>query len=193
MMRDRRGFTLLELIVAAALVGAAAIVVAGAFAAGLRIFERARQVRGSGEVVLAMEIMQKDLRNAAPFRIGEFRGGRTWVDIPLVVRRPGPMEEAGNLARVRYEVGRNGRALERVTTVYVSPNNPGEERETVILELERVRFEFGSRGTDDAGPVSWAEEWTNPTNLPAAVRVVVDSKQNGERIETSRMVILPRR
>ena len=193
MIRDRRGFTLLELIVAAALVGAAAMVVAGAFAAGLRIFERTRQFGGYGEAVLAMEIMQKDLHNAVPFRMGEFRGGRTWIEIPLVVRRPGPTEDVGGLGRVRYEVGRNGHTLDRVTTVYVSPDHSEEERETVISVLDGMRFAFGSKGTDDAVPVSWVDEWTNPTNLPVAVRMVMDSKQNGERIETSRMVVLPRR
>ncbi len=193
MIRDRRGFTLLELIVAAALVGAASIVVAGAFAAGVRIFERTRQFGGYGESVLAMELMQKDLHNAAPFRLGEFRGGRTWIEIPLVVRRPGPAEDVGYLGRVRYEAGRNGHTLDRVATAYLSPDHPEEVRETVISVLDGVRFEFGSMGSADAAPVSWADEWTSPTNLPAAVRMVVGSKQNGERIETSRMVVLPRR
>ncbi len=192
MIRDRRGFTLLELIIAAALAGAAAIVVAGAFAAGVRIFERTRQFGGYGESVLAMELMQKDLHNAAPFRFGEFRGGRTWIEIPLVVRRPGPAEDVGCLGRVRYEAGRNGHSLDRVTTVYLSPDHPEEVREKVISVLDGVRFAFGSMGSADAS-VSWADEWTSPTNLPAAVRMVVGSKQNGERIETSRMVVLPRR
>jgi prepilin-type N-terminal cleavage/methylation domain-containing protein len=191
--RDRRGFTLLELIVAAALVGAASIVVAGAFAAGLKIFERARQFGGYGESVVALELIQKDLHNVAPFRLGKFQGGRTWIEIPLVVRRPGRVEEGDPLGRVRYEAGLDGHSLDRVTTVYVLPDRPEEVREAVITVMEGVSFAYGSTGPDGTSPVSWAEEWTNPTNLPAVVRIMMGSKQNGERLESTRLVMLPRR
>ncbi len=192
MTGGRRGFTLLELVVAAALVAVAAVVVAGAFAAGLRVFERARQFGRRGDSVLAMEIMKKDLRNAAPSRLGGFRGGGAWVEIPLVVRWPeGPGGEAYP-GFVRYEEGRTGLTLDRVTTVYVLPDKPEQVRETLMGALVSMRFSFADAGPDRQSSVSWLADWANPTNLPAAVKIVIESKQNGELLETSRTVVIPR-
>lgn len=193
MTQDRRGFTLLELIVAASIVAAAAVVVAGAFAAGLKIFDRTRQLGGYGESVVALEVMQKDLHNAAPFRLKGFRGERAWIEIPMVMQRQAGAEGGECPGVVRYEIGPSGHALDRVTTLYASPEQPVESRETLISSLDEVRFSFGETGPDGTSPVSWLEEWNNPTNLPAVVKMVIDSNKNGEHLESSRTVVLSRR
>lgn len=189
----RRGFTLLELVVAAAWVAAASVVVAGAFAAGLRIFERARQADGYGETVLVLEMMQKDLHNAVPFRLAGFRGDRSSMEIPLVVRRQESRSVEDYLGTVTYERGGNGQTLDRITTVYVSPDHPETFRETLMASLDGVSFTFAESGPDQNAAVSWTESWTNPTNLPAAVRIVIASKPNGEPLELSRTVVISRR
>ena len=80
------GMTLLELLIATALVAVAALVVAQAFAAGVRVWSRASQLNGHyADSVLALEQWQQELRNTLPCRQTSFRGRQTWMELPALI------------------------------------------------------------------------------------------------------------
>lgn len=194
MRGSRKGFTLLEMVIAVALVCVMAVVLAGAFDAGLRIWERARRFGGrETEMVIALQTMQKDLRNATPCRLAPFRGDESRVDIPSVVRLSEPPTAREYMGVIRYERGANGSTLDRVTTVYRQPEAVTESRETMVSSVDKLAISFGDRGEGDRTPVVWNGRWDNPSNFPAAVRIVIGVREHGEHVEQRRVVVLSRR
>lgn len=177
----RRGFTLLELLVAGALIAVAATVVAGAFAAGFRVWQRASQQGGATEdAVIALELIQKDVRNSEPFRLVPFRGSESGLELPAVVsNQPGS---------IRYEFSSASRQLERVVRVFSILEGEKEAREVILGKVESVRFSYGDRGPDGKGVVTWAGAWPPGTNTPAAVKVQLRSPP---LIDLERTVVLP--
>ena len=194
MRGNREGFTLLEMVIAVALVCVMAVVLAGAFDAGLRIWERARRFGGrESEMVIALQTMQKDLRNATPCRLAPFRGDGAWVEIPSVVRFSEPPAAGECMGVIRYERGANGATLDRVTTVFRPLEAVTETRETMVSSVDKLAISFGDKGEGDRTPIVWNTRWDNPSNFPAAVSIVMGVRENGEHVEQRRVVVLSRR
>lgn len=181
----RAGFTLLELLVAAALAACASVVVAGAFAAGLRVFERTRDLEAVGETVMAAELIERDLRNAVPFRLAGLKGERSWVEIPVAVGGARVGAGATGLGVIRYERGSRGAGIDRTTFTYVPPGRIEQGRERVADPVDSLEFSFaGASG-------AWVETWNDPTNLPGAVKIAWVCGQKGGKVEFSRTIVLP--
>jgi prepilin-type N-terminal cleavage/methylation domain-containing protein len=187
--QGRRGFTLLELVVVAALVVVVGTVMAGAFAAGLRVWERCRSVgRREVDLAVALEQVEKDIRNASPSRFALFRGEAGWIEIPSLVRLERAAKSEEDVGTVRYERGGGGRTLDRVITLRRSSQGSNLTRETLLPSVGDVAFSFGET---DGAVVTWNSAWVGRTNLPFAVKVTVALVENGDRCERQRMVILP--
>ncbi len=184
----RRGFTLLELLVAGALIAVAATVVAGAFAAGFRVWQRASQQGGPyEEAVIALELIQKDVRNSQPFRLVPFRGTESGLEIPSVVTAPGRDSQASQMGSIRYEFSATSRELVRVTRLFSVPQGESEVREALLSKVESVRFSYADRGPDGKGALSWSGAWPAGTNIPVAVKVQVKAPL----VDLERVVVLP--
>lgn len=188
MNKNSAGFTLLELLVAAALTAVAATVIASAFAAGFRVWQRA-SATGDGNAVVVLEQLQKDVCNTAPFRLVPFRGGESWVDIPSLVvmsLQDGNQVQPGV---VRYEFNTSARTLDRIIRYYPLPGPEQEKRETLMDSVESVRFAYGERS--EAGVGSWGSIWSGRTNTPGAIKVTLGYKQGVEQIDRERTMVLP--
>jgi prepilin-type N-terminal cleavage/methylation domain-containing protein len=187
---SRRGFTLLELLVAVALTAVMITVVAGAFAAGLRVWQRASQMDGPyQDAVLALELIQKDVRNTVPFRLVPFRGGASLIEMPALVAVPlpgGAQEQPGS---IRYEFSAATRRLERITRTFSIPDGEKESREVILDKVEQVRFAYADRGPDGKAALSWSDTWSPGTNSPAAVKVTLRAPPS---VDFERMIVQPR-
>ena len=187
----RRGFTLLELLVAGALIAVAATVVAGAFAAGFRVWQRASQQGGGYEdAIIALELIQKDIRNTEPFRLIPFKGSDSDIEIPSIIAGPGPN---GNGTRdqpgsIRYVFSATSRRLERVKKMVIVPGGEQESREQILDNVESVRFSYADCGPDGKSAVTWSGAWPAGTNTPVAVKVQVKVPP---LIDLERIVVLP--
>lgn len=185
------GFTLLELLIGAALIAVVASVVAGAFAAGFRVWQRAVRP-GDGEAVLALELITKDLRNTVPFRLEPFKGKAGGVDIPSLVTTALPDGTATVLpGMVGYEFNSSARTLDRVTRSFPFPDPERIRRETVLESVEAVRFAYGEAGTEGGNGVAWGPDWQGRTNTPVAVKVELEFITGGTRLERERIILLP--
>lgn len=186
---DRRGFTLLELLVGTALVAVVAVVVAAAFAAGFRIWQRVSQ-QGDEESVTGMELLSRDLRNTVPSRLAPFTGDEIRLEIPTIL--VSPSKEGGAVPGVvRYEYNRSARTLDRVLHYFLVPDADQEHRDIVMESVGSVRFSYGDRGLDGRDPVQWTSAWSGRTNEPAAVRVELEFESGGVRFERVRTILLP--
>jgi prepilin-type N-terminal cleavage/methylation domain-containing protein len=184
----KRGFTLLELLIVTAIVAVASAVVLGGFAAGIRVWERAREFSGPGmKARLAMAMVRQDLSTMISCRAVVFKGGSSWVEFPAVVSGG-----ASNLwpGKTRYEfdqgvITRLSRGLD------VSGSLP-ETREVMMSGADRVLFLYGDAGGDGHDSISWAHEWESRTNLPVAIKMTVSYPEGKEHHELQQTLILPR-
>lgn len=189
----KKGLTLLELVLATALVSVAALVVAQAFAAGFRVWHRASQLGGNyADAVIALETLQQDVRNTTPSRLIAFRGGGTWLEIPSLVPAI-DMEVTGDRPGVvRYEFARAGGTLDRVVIPWEAGRGAAvSKREPLAGGVESVAFLYADRAEGDRATGSWMPVWEGRTNNPAAVKVVWNGKQGVERFEFERTVSVP--
>ncbi len=185
----RRGFTMLELLVAVALTAVMITVVAGAFAAGLRVWQRASQQGGTyQDAVMALEWIQKDICNTVPFRLVPFRGSDSRVEIPSIVAVSRPEGRQDQPGSIRYEFSAATRRLERVTRTFSIPEGEKEVREVILGKVESIRFSYADRGPDGKGPLSWAGIWPPGTNTPIAINLHLHSPPS---VDFERIMVMP--
>ncbi len=182
------GFTLIELLVAAAIAALAATVILGGFAAGIRVWERARGSAGPESAArTAVEIVRKDMCNLTPCRNILFQGGRSWVEIPSIVG-------SGSNAwpgKIRYECG--GGRLDRATVCTDASGRSLVTRETLVSGIREEGFSYADAGPDGWGTPSWVADWSGRTNLPVAVGIAFSVPAGKEFRQVQATVILPRR
>lgn len=187
------GMTLLELLLATALVSVAALVVAQAFAAGFRVWHRASQLGGNyADAVIALESLQLEVRNTIPCRLTAFRGGTTWLEIPSLVTGSGTPAIGDQPGVIRYEFQGAGGTLDRIVTPCVDTGVAGESRrEALAAGVEGMALLYADRADGAQATLSWVPMWVGRTNNPAAVKVVLSGKQGAERFELERTISLP--
>lgn len=184
----RGGFTLLELLVAAAIVAAASIVVLGGFAAGIRVWERAREFSGREVAArIAMAAVSKDLCNRIPCRVLSFRGSDGWLEIPSVTGEGGAVPAPGI---IRYEFSRG--EIRRYAMGMEGERGAAKVEELMLTGVREVSVLYGDAGEDGRDSVTWQREWMGRTNLPVAVRMAVRFPGGEGLREIRKTVILPR-
>ena len=119
-----------------------ATVIAGAFAAGFRVWQRA-VAKGDEQAVMALELIQKDLCNTIPFRLIPFQGNQIRVEMPGPVMNPEGGSRPEQLGSIRYEFNAASHTLDRVVRWFPSPGTEKEKRETLMDSVEALRFAYG--------------------------------------------------
>ncbi len=185
----KRGFTVLELLIVTAIVAVASAVVLGGFAAGIRVWERAREFSGPGTTSrLALAVMRKELSNMISCRAATFKGGSSWVEFPSVVSGG-----ASNLwpGTTRYEFDR-GMMMRRSRGMDASGSMP-ETSEVLLSGVNNVSFRYGDAGESGQEAVTWAHDWEGRTNVPVAIKVTVQFLDGKEQRELQQTMLLSRR
>ncbi len=94
------GFTLVEIAVAAALLGMTALAVMSVFAGGAKVYYRLRDYAGvETDVLIALDKMERDLRNTHPIFGIPFHGESKRIEFPLVLDNPGAEKNPGDCLR----------------------------------------------------------------------------------------------
>lgn len=190
-MSRRRGFTLLELLIAAVLIAVVATVLASAFAAGFRVWQRTSQVGGrSTDALIALEMMEKDIHNTIPCRMVAFSGGEDWVEIPSVVTS-GLAGSGSQSGCVRYEFNTSGKGVDRILRYFPFPDPEQLKREQALDDVQALRFLYMDRDANGKATLTWTRGWTGRTNSPVAMKVMFTVGQGGDQVDLERAIVLP--
>jgi prepilin-type N-terminal cleavage/methylation domain-containing protein len=187
----KRGFSLLELLIVTAIVVVASIVIVGGFAAGIRVWERARDAAGARTSIrLATSMVRKDLSNLTLCRATPFMGSASWIEIPSVIDQGNSNFWPGV---IRYEVGQG--CMKRITRVLSEAGNITVANEMLLSGIDEISFLYGDAGEDGMGAVVWGRQWEGEgrTNLPVAVKIGVGFQEGGKPCAIQQTLILPRR
>ena len=189
-----RGFTLIELLITLTLMAVVGGTVTAIFAGGARVWERFQQSDVKEQwVLLTLEQIDRDLRNARRFSLIPFEGTYDEVSFPLLVAPSA--QEAG--AR---ELGRAGFFFNDRQGMMCRSRVPYRQMRSTRLRdmcqeltdgLGRVRFEYFGAETAGGDP-RWVTSWKQPTP-PLAVKVELSYRDATTKnlLTHSRIVHLP--
>ncbi len=202
----KRGFTLVEVMLAMTITGIIVLMIFGVFRLGLSAWEKGESVQKEYQNARVIsQLMGRQLKSAFPYRVktekaeGDFvffegtaRGVKFISSLPLKTR----YAEGLVYAAYEFEEGAEGgrmllyeqRALNK-NFVDEPPNR--EEGVSLWEDISEIRFEYyRAEDPEKTRSAEWVEQWNarEEKQLPRAVRITVTEKKRSERpivIETS--------
>jgi len=188
MLRNRSSFTLIELLLAtmlSVLVGAAVV---STFAAGLKAYHRVQGYgRGQADILLSLEKMEKDLRNAFAFSAIGFEGDSHQVSFAGFVPVSAQGLPAGEyIGQITYVFDGSSGNLSRQQKAYLQ-NTPSDTQ--LMASVKDLSLSYGSLNLVTQ-EYSWQDSWSS-AGTPQAVKITVTLKGEDEDIQLNRTVFLP--
>lgn len=186
------GFTLIELLVVGAILGVVATAIGLGLSAGLRVWENARAVQDEdGPTLLALSVLERDLRNSFPFYAVPFEGSPDSVSFPVrrvVSKAPKDtvLPEGGRIGRVSYRYDASRRALVRREEGF--PAGPARE-ETLLNRVSQFRLRYAR--IEDAPIGAWQETWMVASNSPPRVLVGLSRTSAAGTGRWERTILIP--
>lgn len=206
-IHDPRGFTLMEMILAAALFVIVSVSSFSIFSMGLKIWKRARDIsKTERRAVLALEKMGQDLRGMVrivPKPEGQFtmnekvsfeyKGSAKEVQIPSAYV-PGEHPVMGGYGRTTYQwdSAKKGlcRSQETAADLYEEKK---QDCRVLAVGVERFQLRYWlPSGLEDS--YSWYDSWDPKEALPLAVEIQLELKpetQYGTKRVYKKTVVVP--
>jgi len=183
-MRNRRGFTLIEVLLAVSIFAVIAGSLYFSLRSGLLVFQRAEVGLSDQQTIrLVLARIEKDLRNALRYEPIPFEGKGRSLAFPTVIRSFERNEVVLYPVKMSYEY-REGKLM-RITEPISDDLKKKKTKETILEDLQSVQFRYGFMSPDTKEPF-WKEEWSYDETallLPKAVSVKFKFKKNsGETI-----------
>ncbi len=199
-MKSTRGFSLVEVLLATALLATGIALAFAALANATRATERAEQVAQRNERLRAVQaFMRRQVERAVaqPFEFNENTGDAKMFEVQrdeirLVAPMPGYLSRGGpHLQTFRLVRGAEGLRLEFQHEL-LTPDGPlpnARKPEVLLDGIAEARFDV--RGFDDQGePGPWTERWDTPSQMPRLVRLQVRMREPRARFPM--LLIAPR-
>jgi len=214
-----KGFTLVELMLVAVLLGIVGLAIVATFAGGLKIFDRMESYTAAKtDVLLSMEKMEKDLRSTFPVKGVGFIGEAKKMTFPAILRTvsaKGQAEES--LGSVSYYLDNAGdvRALSREERTYIQAVQKGSSEHgdiAVLAPIEDLNFQYFSYDPE-AETYSWVNLWdksepkedqkeegkapkgvialeNRPEDIPLGVRIKISYRDGDKTLTLNRTVFI---
>ena len=188
-MKNQKGFTLMEVIIAATLFAVIISSAYGIFSMGIQIWRRTQgRSLEDRRIILAFERMGRDIRQCLRLpeqseglgkRVLTFQGDATSFEIPgfvqFVNKRKQEMIQPGT---IRYEWDRSKNSLCRQalsTTDHYLRRSP--DCAVIAGAIKKARFEYLMYNTFTKG-YSWYDDWKSDDGLPQAIKVTIEMMPN---------------
>jgi general secretion pathway protein J len=178
--RSVGGFTLVELLVAMALVGLISVLLFSGMRFGTRVWDRSNaHLDGADDVRIAQQLLQHALGEAYPFfRTTDPTHPQIMFDgseSRIVLLAPPPASlGAGGLAQYEFSISnRDGKfqlAMMVQPELARADSPPTTAREILLSGMKSLSFSFFG-ATQRDGPSSWRDQWSGEKSLPKLVRI----------------------
>ncbi|MFQ5681579.1 MAG: prepilin-type N-terminal cleavage/methylation domain-containing protein [Candidatus Omnitrophota bacterium] len=192
-----RAFTLIELLVVTAILGVVSLGIFSVFSGGLKVYERAQEDgRVESDARLAMEKMQRDIRNALPFSGIGFQGSADRISfaLPLSYLQEGKTKE--KMGKVfYYRDGQSGSLIRQQHSYPAGDANSSEsgDRRDALADLASLAFSYYYLDSGD-NSYKWASSWGDGDEQgapPAAVRIEMKLADGKREVFLSKTVMVP--
>ena len=192
---NRKGFTLVEVLLVVSLMSLITFSIYNAFANGLRVWERGQRLVMEEDIAIFFDKLESDARNSFPYSLIPFSGKETSVSFPSLVRvlvasktEQGKIAYSKQIGQVEYSFDSTKNILYRRESNYSQATQqkfaPGR---TILSSVRDVQFKyFFSSAKKGLSKTDLADE------LPSSIQVAVSYwDAQGNPREMSRLVNLP--
>lgn len=201
-MKKNKAFTLIEVLIAASIIGVISLTILTTFGSGLHVYERVQAYGGvQADVLLALEEIEEDLRNIFPFSTIKFEGDAQRLAFPAIVES---LEEEGDdmivvasIGKVSYYLddGNDGtKVLMKAQQSYsqgVAEAMVEEGQGQVMVLVKDIQFSYYSSSDEETG-FDWKNSWdTEEDGLPAGIKIELTFDDGRRDVPLVRTVFIP--
>lgn len=191
------GFTIIEFLLAAAIMSMVALAVLSTFGTGLRAFERVQSFGGfQADVLLFLEGFERDVRNTFVFSGVKFKGDSQSMSFASVGTKLDEEDsELITLGEKSYYFDSSQNALMGEEKDYVQTASP-DIRSQRIAPIKTVEFQYYSyskaiENGEEKIESGWQGTWTDEENIPRGVKILLTFDDGGEEVSLARTVFIP--
>ena len=197
------GFTLIEFLVAAAIMSIISLAVVAMFASGLRVYEKVQNYVGlRADVLIALEKIERDVRNVVSSSSIEFIGDHDDVSFAAITNE-------GGLGRIMYYVKGRYDVLTREEQAYARASaskirkNKGDV--TKLVSVKDIDFSYYYYHSD-MKEYKWKNKWdlhededddvserkiSEEERVPLGIKVELTFREGQRDITLTRTVLIP--
>ena len=187
------GFTLLELLVALALLAALTVILMSALEFGTQVWRRDDQGAAAADLAVAYRTLQNNIERALPIpeRVEQSNAAFMAFDgtadaLTLVVANPG---RVGLLGDTVLRLERNAGDGAPFLAVSWAPYDPKQrlaidtfnETLTLLPDVRAVSFRYFGARDEDGGPPRWSDAWRAQSRLPRVIAVDLETTDGHKR------------
>jgi len=190
----RSAFTLTEILFVSMMIAVLSLSLYRALSIGLKVWDRSRSFAVEEDVMIFLDKLSMDLRNAVPFSLLSFHGTSSEIRFPAIVSVP-MGRSSGDVQAYTDQIGLVAYGMElRHQGAFRSQAGYGQALDggmgparILAAPIDRLRFEYLSRGMTGV-----FERQLNRDTLPDSVKVSVYFKNSqGQMQVMTRLIHLP--
>lgn len=196
-----QAFTLIELMIAASLIGLIGLAILVTFAGGFRVYDRVQSYGATqAEVFLSLEEMEKNLRNTFPLSTIGFEGGSQRIAFPAVIETLKTVEDeqfaVPSVGKFVYYLDDGDEETKTLKSEQQNYSQAGGQvttsgEEQTLASVKDVKFSYYS--LDEAGQKNiWKDAWSKEEeDLPKAVKIELTFNDGSRDVVLVRAVWIP--
>jgi prepilin-type N-terminal cleavage/methylation domain-containing protein len=167
---SKRGFSLVEMLLALAIAAVVLVGLVSTFRAGLAIYGRLdRDSSDMHETRLFAQMVESELRNMVYYSEAPFRGERGRFTFPAVVQEYDEETSHESAVLITYEY--REKSLYRKTVPLRDVFGEKHERsKKIVPELKSFVVQYAYR-TEENPEILWQESWQESEGLPRGIRI----------------------
>lgn len=184
MISQSAGMTFMEIMLVVSLIGMVSIALYQAFANGMKVWEKSREMVVEEDIIIFFDKFAQDLRNTFVFSTLPFEGDSQRFSFPSLVRAADMKKFSAvkqfkeQMGRVEYYYDPQADSLNRKVANYSQAlNRSFEEPQMLVAPIERIQFRYYYL-TDDGELFSEQVLEVIPSGVEV---VVIFSDQKGTR------------
>lgn len=192
--KQRKSFTLIEILLVVVILSVVSLVVYSAFSQGINLWERLTQRTPVSELNMFFGKMESDLRNNFKFFGIDFAGAEDQISFAtLIVSAAEKQQRTLSVGEVGYSFDASTKSLNRWQKNYsqvYSGKFPFLLRQ-MVKNVKSVRFKYYSYDSKQKIHI-WKDSWDKEEiAIPLAVRVRLEFDESAERKEIVRTITIP--
>ena len=205
----RRSFTLIELLITAAIMALVSLAILSVFAGGINVYGRLRSYSNvRKDILLSLERVEKDLRSACNISEIKFNGESSRITFPALVNaNPSSGIREPSPGSISYYVDAYEHYLVSEAMDYsaATAKEPGKGAVTQLVSADKVKFSYYYYDPESEAYM-WGDKWTNispeektgvaasskiKANTPLGVKIEMQYADRGKSFTLYRTVFFP--
>ena len=200
-LSPKKGFTIIELLLAASIMSMVALAVLSTFGTGLRAFERVQSFGGfQSDVLLFLEGFERDARNTFAFSGVKFKGDSQSMSFASVGTK---LDEDGSAFTVLEERSYGFDSFQNALVEKeedfapaVSSVTEGSVRTRQVAPVKAVAFQYYSyrkeiEDGEEKIESGWQGTWTDEETIPRGIKIRLTFEEGGQEVSLARTVFIP--